>query len=1807
MPLLGQVTPTQGMSPIGFGVNVDGGTQQSAANLAIAPDRNPLAVGAGVLGLGGLDLADTVASSIPGLSSALGQQRGDLNRYVLSSLDVPGLNDFYHNYKGGIEATSGVMGIVGSELVARKLTAPAGAFMGLLRELPYARRLATLDEQYNEAVGAVRSIDMNLAARGTLGAEQYVGRTVIDSNIFDPATNSFTPQAVEMARNVAVRNTKLLGAAKNVFHAGVVESVMAATLNQNGFLYDDSAAQNMAWQSFGLVAAGGAGWLQGAYAIRKAVNSDEIRRAFQGALDPEGFETARLQWKGKAVDPLENFLGGVYTDSGVNYSLNSRYLTEAPLGSDVAALQLAENRSKLATQWEKQAQTEYQKVTIRGISSNPYTKFSLDAPGYGNHLKWAVRRDPAAMYGVEQMGGIAEDMGVQQVHLNHVARIQERIDAAEEKMGSMLDDEGNLAEDADPDEFEKVQKTIKRLDFESSLTPMAMVDGEFMPISEAESFTNWQEPKISFTADDKVGGVKGAVFGSVSRDNHGLLSVADSKKGGVSLDTGFIYHIPGKNKGVNNADLYDVMNLYRLADSAINRMARMTGPLTLPKNPDWFQLDMAEELLRRSEGRANVVFPEGMTRDQARIESLIQKSGFIKQWDVTDSNAALKAETTGNTYEGQLSKLRLRYNLPRLSAYERGILGSDAEHPVMSLLRGLGTMPEDEIRNMSLPDAQEAMAQFKRIGDVAPVQQSDLEDMGGSFSFMKDENGNPVRPLLAYKRPFKEAEWTFDTTAERLAAGKMWALTNLSGDNADPFTKALTQGVINSPDFDDASHTNQLMDTQIQGGIAGASPQSVAGAVGNALRTTDWRDRDNITMLAASRLRQMVTRMTNEAMKAATAELGQASTVLTNPRNASTKLLLNQFHSFGRGWDIAKNPVQMADGMYGFVLKPTQENAERFKTLFGREMDKNQLLISPKEQPVVLDEQGLGIQNVFNKSTDALRESKNTVLRANGLREIDYRDWYIPPPATDGKYIGFTFGPDGKVVPNLSVVADSPADFEKQKSQVLQKIQELGTGFAFRSQDSIRDFASIWDKAQMDFISPGITAVQPGKRQLGKLAGQSIDLNAFQNSLKTLQDGFQSHGTDVLETLFREQIASSKARSAVSDLASANRASKVYSVQNKNIYDMYLDNLLGRSKLNNKSMVGNLYRTIEGPIDKFLAEATPPVAKTWQAFTDWVGKTRIWDKSDQARKDFDALSQKLGAHMPFDDALQLSEARGYGAPSTTLKKLAGDMNQFSAAMILRMFETAQPLMNLSGILNAAPAVVRNFTPNRGESLEDFASRVGHSATIFTTPEGATYGVPDIVKMVNNGFKRAWSKEAEPDFQYMMQRGYIGQEVAQFQRAFGTIDSRSSWEKFFYGDPNRTGFRSKGVAGWTGILSDKSEDFSRSWAHMIGLNVAEDMGITQMDAKHSFAHDVANKMIANYSPNNRPEIFQGALGTPLGLFQSFIINYYERLFRYVEQGDYRALATQYATQAGLFGVSSLPGWQEYNSWHDRFFSNNPADENTATRRLFGQNGGDLIAHGLLSNLPALFGQQGGDLYSRGDVSIRQFQIADPSSITGILNSTTPAWNVMSKLYQGITSGIDLFRSTNPKLTHTEIGETLSNMIANRPLAGWVEQFLGNGNHTDQYGQIVTQTKGAMEMAYRLVGIRSQRQSDELEAFYANRNAQAHQAALQEQLSLHTRQLLRGGDYDAIPQVFDSYVKQGGDPRNFRRWLKTTYIAATNTRGQQQLAKVAKDPEKFDQVLRLLDSQVTVGQDAATPPTDSLYNVDAPAPDQQPQPQ
>lgn len=1759
-------------------------------------------LGGDVLG-GAVNMVDNLASNKL-LPSAIRAQKGAVNNAALGAVGMPGLNDFYNANRDGIELATGVGGLVASEVVARKLTAPMGAFMGAMRAVPYVRTLATLDEKYQGAMDVVRNVDSALAARGAIGAEQYVGEaSAAAPNLlnFDSKTAGLGQDVTQISRNKAVFQAKALGAASHAASAAFTEGLTALAFNSNSFLYSDSASQNMMWQAMGIAGGAASGWYQGAYQIRKFVNDDTVKRAFATAYDPQGIEESRLLWannptKATEMGPYAGFRGGAITDKITNLLVNAATNEVAPtlgengINSTLDAAALKTNRGRLATQQKTQARDMTQMITTKGIPTDGYTRFSMDAPGYGNHVDELLNQDPAGLLGVEQMGGIPDNTTAWQTHINNQNRLNERIQQTQEQLQDPT---------ISTTQANNLTDLARRLASEQTLTPAAIIDAERVPISEAKSIEQYVEPQVRFTPEApsiQIGGPKKSNATGIWQ-----AQVPGSESAPITVDSNFIPHFPG-GKTIDTADHFSVLHAYRAADQAIAAVARDPNHvLQVAADAPWFQLDAVEEALRRSDGQVKVQWPQGMTRDSAQVESFAQKAD-AREAQINRIQAGV-VQATGQPADpaDYASRLRVRYNLPRQTAYEMGVTGI-TENPVESLMKGVTAAGSDNIRDMSLDDIKQSVANVKNIGDVAPYSASDVQSLyGNSFRYMLDSKGRPMKPILTYARPFMPATWTNDAIAERMTQSKLLAVGKMTDKDAGPLTRNLATGLMQSPDLELASQPHTLMDNQIQGSTMGAAPQSFWGGLGKSVASFDWIARDNPTLLAAARLRDNISRVTLSSVRdIISGSMGDVLDRLASPRNASSQALMDQFHSFAGGWDIEDKVVPDSSGNFsGFTLSDTQKNRTRWTQQFDGDMPQGQPLVGPQGQKVMLDNLSLEAQTRFNKVTTAKLNEQNTILRANNLPEIQSSNWYVPPQDTRGRFLAFVVGPDGKTVPGMSINAATPEDFARQKAKLMPILDGKGLGYDLRTQDDIGNFANIWDKAQMDWIHPGTTAAMSGKESRGVLTGQEVRPGAFKQSMTTTRDQFIRHADDVTSTLLKEQINSAKARSVISTNSTANVSNQfaANAKKTKSIYDMYIEALTGKSALSaQNSTVGRIWNTAEVTVDGALAGSTPTASGLWHAVQSYTDRVNPWAAGKQATKTFDGLSAALGPYMPYQSAAEMLAAKTGAAVPWTSKLMASKMNSFAASALLRFGEVAHPIMNLAGVINAMPSVIMQMMPQGSEDAAAFAARVGHAATVFNLPDGRAVGALDMAKIGANSFKRAWAESSHPDFDYMIQHGYLKQEVAEFHKQFGSIDSQSGFDKFMNGDnqiKNPQGvaqtLASKGLIGWGSVLSDNSEDFSRSWAHMSGLEVADILGISDMSAKHNFAHDIANKMIANYSPANRPEIFQGALGSTIGLFQSFMQEYYQRMFRYVETGDHRALATQQAMQGSLFGIQTIPGWQQFQAMMNTT-GGGENDPGSALREKFGA-AGDLMMGGVLSNIPTLFGAPAVDLYSRGDTSIR---------LPG--TSLPPAISIMAKISNGIGAGIQAFSQMNPGISHTQLAEIVSNMMPNRPMSGIIEQFGAHGNQTDKYGALVTDTQSAMEAAYRVIGLRSERQDTQLNAYYTNKTAMAHKASMDDVLRLQTRALMRQGDYDKIPQQFSTYVNNGGDPRQFQRWMRENYQAATTPKATQQLNAMYKNPKAMQEVHRLLAANVSIDDDAKTgDPTERYGPEESPVDD------
>lgn len=169
-----------------------------------------------------------------------------------------------------------------------------------------------------------------------------------------------------------------------------------------------------------------------------------------------------------------------------------------------------------------------------------------------------------------------------------------------------------------------------------------------------------------------------------------------------------------------------------------------------------------------------------------------------------------------------------------------------------------------------------------------------------------------------------------------------------------------------------------------------------------------------------------------------------------------------------------------------------------------------------------------------------------------------------------------------------------------------------------------------------------------------------------------------------------------------------------------------------------------------------------------------------------------------------------------------------------------------------------------------------------------------------------------------------------------------------------------------IMGWLTKASDVSEDFVREWAFATGYLTAKAKHPEALEGiliAHAQGH--TQRTMGNYVAKQRPVMFQGALGSMLGLYQTFMVTMGQNMFRYLEAADYKAVSTLMAGQAGMFGLESLPLFQDFNRVMGAYMSDDHMDIRSTTYAA--ANGNPKLAEYILYGLPsATFGNS---LYTR----------------------------------------------------------------------------------------------------------------------------------------------------------------------------------------------------------------------------------------------
>jgi hypothetical protein len=1638
------------------------------------------------------------------------------------------LQDYYRRNQSRIDTISGIGGAIGTGVLAGEVLLPKIASSLASSTIISSSRLWQAGARINAAT-----------------------RAAMEAGNMESA---FAQQAYSVLRSTSGRRFLAGQIAKGAAKGLAEEVAIAAVMHNNEAIWSDDMSTNLMWAGVGVTVGGLVGSV-GAFAeMRRYANSPVMLQARAAQVDPQGITFLRED------QPAINIAAQVQSIVPAKESaVGTAYALEWRQSAPHNAVPQAQTRFEQATVKAGEAvKLSNGKVLSKGVTGVGNTRIAGDSLE-GEHMFQAQYEDPMANFGLDSAGRLPDD---DTKYL--VAKMPAPVRTTDRTILQARRDFAAFGQKASPqnpftaglsraeaqkyaDELDalKVQSQahtlaaaklqdappLERLLGARDLAVKALVgshlvsnirEGVRLAAQDAKILVSgkWisaRHPEAVTLSAYKPGKVK------LKQLTAGVQAFRFDTQGGrtIRVDETFRPTMGNQTLAFSSLPIDERLSVIEGMNAFMDSMLRSGSAHAIQKNAGWFELDNAIRFAEKG-GTVQLQNTPFTSMEEVMVESLKKKAAAI------GNNKRLD-------YWG-----RLAYNLPLPNASESIY---DAVGDSMRAVLDAATQGANQAQLEQLRATTMNIHGFSLKSDGTPL-------MGNMWTFNKGTTGKSkgkwMNPVVGFFDSVNNMP-TFDArgVGEMLAEQKVQRTLTL----ADPsvpggFMAALTQVMLRNPDFMASMEVRALQDDQITG--IGNYASQIAGE----FVTREFQARDSKTILALTRVREMVNRASNAQLhELMTQEMGDVVQRLSAAPAAGSKSLVNQFFSNTSGWDLEATPVATGTGFWAFELSETAANAKRL----GRSVAQGETLVNMRTQKeIVLDDLGLEYATRFNAVANRILTDKNKVRTAMGLTELRVKPWYTPPPDTRNKIVAFTFDEDNNVVPGGAIIASTQAEYDHQFNLLSAN---LPMGHTIRTKDQVAAAGDLYDRAAMDWLDPGIT-VAPAKNQVGGLSSASVNPKAIEDSLTWVKSQTEANGTGFMRVMYDSQLGIVRARGAVERLARATPEDSPI----RNIFDVYEATALGKSLGSmQRSISGSVMKKPESVINGTIAAVWP--AMKWMApsqLNNWVGDLyqRLGIRAPKSARTFNELVNQIGTNTPYQNAVDYAEQTFKVSRPPEIRAITQEMSRLSASLLLRWFEIPMAAMNMVGLITTMPSIIQS---GRAPVTSHF--NVGTRRL----------GVVDTMKIMMDATKDMVSQRSLADWQVMVKNGDTKQQVADFNSIMASLTDRSKTMQVLLGNPAKEAKNIKhwrsiadgmnsakalGIDGLISVATDTTENWSRSWSHFVGLRLADLQGITGVEARHSFAREVANAAIANYNPMNRPEMYQSAFGSQFGLFMSYMQSYNQRLFRWMEDGDYQSIGRQLSMQTTLFGVSSLPGFNVVQAalMTAGVGKTEQGDDATLIDNIYAKLGpvvGSAVAHGSIAQL-------GVALYTRGDMNYREPTL-DPTKLMASLGIASQAASWVKESYNTLFDPNSL--DGNGKLL-----EVLARNMPNRVMKGMLSQYANGGRDIDARGKIISENKTMAETWIRMLGVRSTRQQAEVEAFYANQSAIAKDAAKMEVLRGETRSLMRNDpDWkNRIMDVFDQYVKTGGRPEHFRTWIKDQIRESTGTRGVNDLVQAMRNP-------------------------------------------
>lgn len=570
--------------------------------------------------------------------------------------------------------------------------------------------------------------------------------------------------------------------------------------------------------------------------------------------------------------------------------------------------------------------------------------------------------------------------------------------------------------------------------------------------------------------------------------------------------------------------------------------------------------------------------------------------------------------------------------------------------------------------------------------------------------------------------------------------------------------------------------------------------------------------------------------------------------------------------------------------------------------------------------------------------------------------------------------------------------------------------------------------------------------------------------------------------------------------------------------------------------LNNKEeATGNFVIQAQNKVDELLNAGVGFTAKQLNAASGV-----LQDSGKPSGKTLAKFAEEAG----YEPATEAFERAGLAIPEDSVS-LFRQLNGLTGFFKLRLLEPAQALLNLASLPTVLPALSSQMGKRADETTEAYRNRTGGLTDLLGTAQ--LQPAPSPMKTLANALHLYTSKEGTEILRRAEAAGNMYAPAVELQEHVFTrgkvVDS-----KFF----------DKAMELIT-KPTDWTEQFSRQISYLQGYDMFRRMGpdftTKELDLLSNY---YANRAIGDYRTVNKPQQFQGGIGSAMGLFQTFFINYWQRMGDMVEAGNKKGLVTLYGTQASMFGLEAVPGYDVYNQmWSNYDGSVAPSD---MLAEQFGIETAEVMLTGGLSNIPKLFGQDGIALYSRGDTNVRQIP-----NITNALQ--VPSLNMVRQIGQGIAEYGATARAQGQLPSYNRTLEIAAGMNINRPMTGVIE--LINGYAVNRSGDVtVADTRSsASRIIARVMGAKTI--EEERTAAMSWRHKQQQRIAQQRvnRVRRDFAAMLRGNNGIMTVEMFDRFHEKHAElllnPETFEVWIGNLYKKSVYEPASREMLQLYKN--------------------------------------------